>query len=129
MPLLLDTSVAIALRDGHPHILDRVAELTTSPQLSVITVVELHGGVVRDQDPAQQRRRALDRMVQNFNVLAFGFDEAVAYGRIVAALGFSRRGIIDRMIAAQALVARATVATLNARDFREIPDLQIEDWS
>jgi tRNA(fMet)-specific endonuclease VapC len=33
------------------------------------------------------------------------------------------------MIAAQAIEAAATLATLNARDFRDIPGLTIEDWS
>jgi predicted nucleic acid-binding protein len=32
------------------------------------------------------------------------------------------------MIAAQALVHRATLVTLNGDDFRDIPELQVEAW-
>ena len=62
-----------------------------------------------------------------------GFDvdgrEVAAYGKIVAILGYSRRMIIDRMIAATALIQGAVLLTANPRDFRNIPDLKIEDWS
>jgi predicted nucleic acid-binding protein len=33
------------------------------------------------------------------------------------------------MIAAQPIAAEAALATLNRRDFRDIPDLRVEDWS
>ncbi|HAJ03147.1 MAG TPA: VapC toxin family PIN domain ribonuclease, partial [Brevundimonas sp.] len=34
----------------------------------------------------------------------------------------------DRMIAAQAIVAGATLATLNPADFRDIPGLSLLEW-
>ena len=42
--------------------------------------------------------------------------------------GYSRRKLLDRMIAAQALVHRATLVTLNEDDFRDIPGLHLESW-
>ena len=45
------------------------------------------------------------------------------------AKGFSRRLVVDRMIAATALANDLSLATLNPRDFRDIPGLKIEDWS
>ncbi len=58
------------------------------------------------------------------------FDEAAAdaYRRIVEAAGYSRRKVVDRMIAAQALAHRATLVTFNADDFRDIPGLSLLDW-
>jgi predicted nucleic acid-binding protein len=99
------------------------------PSLSVISVVELEGGVAVAREGEQVRRRALDRLYTSLEIIAFGEAEAVAYARIVATIGFSRRLIIDRMIAAQAIVAGVTLATLNPRDFRDVPGLTIEDWS
>jgi tRNA(fMet)-specific endonuclease VapC len=47
--------------------------------------------------------------------------------QIVEAVGYSRRKL-DRMIAAQALVHRATLVTLNAGDFRDVPGLDLLPW-
>ena len=92
-------------------------------------MVELEGGVARAEIGRDQRRAALEAMYESLDILAFGLDEASAYGRIISALGFSRGKIVDRMIAAQAIIADATLATLNARDFRGISGLQVDDWS
>lgn len=129
MAHLLDTSVAILLRDGEPEIVDRVEALESRPLLSVVARVELEGGVYRDPQDAALLRERLDLMLAGFDQIDFRTEDAVAYGRIVAALGYSRRQIADRMIAAQAIVAGAILATLNPRDFQGIPDLQLEDWS
>jgi predicted nucleic acid-binding protein len=126
---LLDTSIAILLRDADPRINDRVAALDRLPALSILTVVELEGGVASSNLGRAQRRRAVDEMLAILPVLPFGTAEAAAYGRIVADVGFSRPKIIDRMIAAQAIMVGATLATLNPRDFRGIRGLRMEDWS
>ena len=109
--------------------LDRTAPLSPVALISSVTVVELEGGVGRAREGREQRRAALIALYETLDILPFGVREAAAYGRIVEALGFSRGLTIDRMIAAQALVADAMLVTLNPRDFRDIPDLQLEDWS
>lgn len=68
-------------------------------------------------------------MYDTLGIVPFGVAEAAAYRRIIERCGYSRPRIIDRMIAATAIVADAAVATLNPRDFRDIPGLRIEDWS
>lgn len=44
------------------------------------------------------------------------------------ATDFSRRRIIDRMIAAQALLHDATLVTMNGEDFKDIPGLKLLIW-
>ena len=127
--LLLDTSAAVALREGQADVGNRIAVLARLPLLSIISVIELEGGGVAAHEGAAKRREALDLLYESLEVLEFGHKEASAYQRIITATGFSRAKIIDRMIAAQAIVAGAALATLNPRDFRDIPGLQIEDWS
>ena len=128
MRYLLDTSVAIALRDGDPAVLARGEHLDPTPLVTIVTMIELEGGVARAESGREQRRAALDAMCETLDIIAFGPAEALAYGRILTECGFVRGRVIDRMIAAQAIVAGATLATLNARDFRDIPDLKVEDW-
>ena len=53
---------------------------------------------------------------------------ADAYGAIVAQAGDSRRKLLHRMIAAQALVHRATLITGNENDFADVAGLQLLAW-
>jgi predicted nucleic acid-binding protein len=126
---LLDTSVVVAMREGDVRVIRRSAELRDSALLSILSVVELEGGVPLAPGGAPLRREKLDEIYGAVEVLPFEWDDAAAYRRIVEECGFSRPKIIDRMIAAQAVVAGASLATLNPRDFRGIPGLVTEDWS
>lgn len=123
---MLDTNVAIHLRDGDPAISDRVAALGTTLAISIVSRAELEGGAASSSDPL--RRTLLDRMLQSMSVLPFADAEAVAYGAIVGAVGHDRRRVLDRMIAAQAIVAGMTLITINGADFRGIPGLKLEVW-
>lgn len=125
---LLDTNVAIHLRDGDETVTSRVAALEGAILLSVISRVELEGGVYRDPAQAGIRRPRLDAMLAALPVLAFDDTAANAYRQIVEAVGYSRRKLLDRMIAAQALVHRATLVTLNSSDFRDVPGLELLSW-
>ena len=128
MAYLLDTNVAIHLRDGDPTITAKIASLDDAILLSIVTRVELEGGVYRDAADAPARRARLDAMLRAIPMLAF--DDAVvdAYAAIVARAGYSRRKLLDRMIAAHALVHRATLVTMNADDFRDIASLEMLAW-
>jgi len=125
---LLDTNVAIHLRDGDPTISAKVAALDDAILLSIVTRVELEGGVHRDAADAPARRARLDTLLSAIPVLAFDEAAAAAYAVIVARAGYSRRKLLDRMIAAQALVHRATLVTMNADDFRDIAGLEMLAW-
>ncbi len=125
---LLDTNVAIHLRDGHETVTSQVAALEGAILLSVISRVELEGGVYRNPAQVGIRRPRLDAMLAALPVLAFDDAAADAYRQIVEAVGYSRRKLLDRMIAAQALVHRATLVTMNAADFRDVPGLELLSW-
>ena len=129
MLTLFDTSVAVALREGEPRVLDRAELLQSLALLSILSVVELEGGAPSAPEGAIVRRIKLDELYSTVEILDFGWEEASAYRTIVDTCGFSRPRVIDRMIAAQAIIAAATLATLNPRDFHEIPGLKVEDWS
>lgn len=128
MAYLLDTNVAIHLRDGNPAVTARVASLDGAVLMSVVTRVELEGGVHREPAHVAVRRARLDAMLAAIPALAFDDAAADAYGAIVAQAGYSRRKLLDRMIAAQALVHRATLVTQNAGDFEDVAGLQLDAW-
>lgn len=125
---LVDTNVAIELRDGNPVVAARLATLTSRPGLSLLTLVELEGGVYSRPELSRSRRNAVDALLGRLNVVAFDARTVVAYGRIVAACGFSRRRILDRLIAATAIVNDLTLITINGADFADIPGLKLEIW-
>ncbi|PTS91165.1 MULTISPECIES: type II toxin-antitoxin system VapC family toxin [unclassified Caulobacter] len=128
MTYLLDTNIAIHLRDGDPVITARIGALDGAILLSIITRVELEGGVYRESAEAGLRRARLDVVLDALPVLAFDHEAADAYRSIIEAAGYSRRKILDRMIAAQALVHRATLVTRNAADFQDVPGLKVLEW-
>lgn len=128
MALLLDTSIAILLRDGDPQVTSSVGASGDVVLLSIVTQVELEGGVYRDPAWAAVRRARLDVMLRSIPVAPFDDAAANAYRGIVQACGYSRRKLLDRMIAAQALVLRAVLITRNPADFSDVPGLPIEVW-
>jgi tRNA(fMet)-specific endonuclease VapC len=128
MAFLLDTDVAIHLRDGDPRITEKVGGLDDAVLMSIVTRVELEGGVYRESAHARVRRARLDTILAAIPTVAFDDAAADAYGAIVANAGYSRRKLLDRMIAAQALVHRATLVTINADDFSDVPGLSLLTW-
>jgi tRNA(fMet)-specific endonuclease VapC len=116
------------LRDGEPGIVGRIRSLDGPTFISIVTRVELEGGVFSDPALAAARRTRLDLMLPGLPSFEFNDEAAETYGRILQATGFSRRRILDRMIAAQAIVHRATLVTRNGADFRDVPGLALLEW-
>ena len=61
-------------------------------------------------------------------MVAFDASCAHAYRTIAEAVGYSRRKLLDPMIAAQALAYDATLVTFNGDDFSDVPGLQLLAW-
>ncbi len=125
---MLDTSVAIPLRESEPVVLQHIEGLGGDLLISAVTRVELENGVYRDPDLAASRRALLDIILESLLVIPFDDECAALFERIVGVLGWSRAKTIDRMIAATAIVSDATLVTMNGKDFRGIPDLKLIEW-
>lgn len=80
MAYLLDTNVAIRLRDGDAAVIERVALLDSAVIMSIVTRVELEGGVYREPTHAHLRRARLDAVLTAIPTLAFDDAAADAYG-------------------------------------------------
>ncbi len=128
MSHLIDTDVAIHLRDQNSAVVQRVSELDRPPLLSIVTHVELENGVYSDDRFSAIRRDAVDLLLATFTVLPFDAEAVRAYRGIVASVGFSRRKVADRMVAATAIAHDLTLITINGSDFSDIPGLSLMIW-
>ncbi|PVX30907.1 PIN domain-containing protein [Sphingomonas pokkalii] len=114
---LLDTCVCIRiLRGGGAPVTRRIAVAAPGTMaISAISLAELADGAGEGA--------SLDALLARLPVLAFDAAAARAFPAARAA-----RGRHDRLIAAHALALGTTLVTHNARDFRAVPGLRIEDW-
>lgn len=129
---LLDTNTCIYLIRRRPkEVLQRFERFEVGEVgVSVITVSELRYGVEKSTRP-EQNLRALEQFLLPLEVLNFGSEATVSYGRVRASL--EERGMpigpLDTLIAAHALSLGATLVTNNTREFERVSGLQIEDWT
>jgi predicted nucleic acid-binding protein len=126
---LLDTDIAVHLRDGTPEIVRRWQDLGERAVVSLMTLVELEGGVVAVPELAERRRSALQALMRHVDVIGLDRDTVAAYAAVLAVTGYNRRRVIDRLIAATAIANDLTLATINADDFRDIPGLTLDVWA
>lgn len=99
--------------------------------LSAISLAELEFGL-RASGRYEEKRPALQQTLLPFVSFAFDPVDCVHhYGRIRSALEKSGKtiGPLDLLIAAHALALDATLITHNAREFRRVPGLEVEDWA
>jgi tRNA(fMet)-specific endonuclease VapC len=128
VPYLIDTNLAIHARDGTDKVLDKLAEHGGEILLSALSLAELQRGIYRDSNFTAIRQARLEVLLRGLPVLPFDAVAAVAYGRIIAQCGWTRGRDFDRMIAAHAISSGCILVTNNEADFRDIPDLSIENW-
>jgi predicted nucleic acid-binding protein len=120
---LLDTSVFIAREGGRP-----LGRLPDTAAVSVVTVAELHLGVLMAEDPTSraQRLRTLSAVMALFDPLPIDSSVARAFAELVAeARREGRRPkIMDTWIAATAVAHGIPVYTQDD-DFLAIPQVQV----
>ena len=120
----LDTSVLVAAFGG-AEAFDRLRALIDRgerPGLSTIVLYEWWRGPRRPQELADQ-----EALLPAKAAVAFGTREAQIAAEIYRALKRPRSREIDIAIAACAIANGAALWTLNPRDFRDIPGLEIAD--
>jgi tRNA(fMet)-specific endonuclease VapC len=125
----LDTdTVSFALR-GEGEVAERITARRPSELcISAITLAELRYGA--DRKGSRRLHAVIDTFAGSIEVVPFGEDAALEFGRIGAVL--SERGTpigdFDVLIAAHAASLRCTLVTNNTRHFSKVPGLAIENW-
>jgi predicted nucleic acid-binding protein len=134
MPTLGDATVADGTDAG---VLDTCAyidlgsleagRLPEHPELTAVTLAELHQGVAMAKDAGTRAARTelLGAAVADFDPLPFDGDAAARYGTLVAlAISAGRRPRrMDLMIAAIASTRGLPLYTRNAKDFKGLEDV------
>jgi tRNA(fMet)-specific endonuclease VapC len=115
---LLDTNILIYIAAGASAPLRERMEqcLPGSVVTSTLCVAEALFGI---DDGGQ-----LSSVINAFEPLPFDIEAA----RMFPLIPF-HRGRLDRLIAAQALSRDLTIVTNNERDFADVPDLRVENWT
>ena len=128
MAFLIDTNIAIHASDGHDGVLGKLAEHDGAVLMSALSLAELQRGLYKNRAQASLRGARLTVLLEYIPVLPFDAPAAEAYGQIIARCGWVKGRDYDRMIAAHALASGSVLVTDNIADFRDIPQLSLENW-
>ncbi|MFI9406079.1 type II toxin-antitoxin system VapC family toxin [Nocardia sp. NPDC052316] len=120
---VLDTCTYIDLDTLDPDCLPKL------PEITAITLAELHQGVAMAKDPVTRAARAerLGAAIVEFDPLPFDEDAATRYGTLVALTLAAKRDPrprrMDLLIAAVASSRNLALYTRNSEDFRGLESM------
>jgi tRNA(fMet)-specific endonuclease VapC len=126
---LLDTNIAIYARDGVEAVLNRMGRHEGALFVSALSLAELQRGFAAPGPQTILRRIRLEKLLSAVPVLSFDRSAALAYGQIIAKMGWSHTKDMDRLIAGHALSTSSILVTANTADFGAVSGLVIEDWT
>ena len=132
----LDTTILIDLI-GKPssrkrQAVRKIRELAEGGETFATTrfnIAELYVGVARSKHP-EADEKVIETLLRDFEILEFTDAAARVFGSITGYLQQIGRpaGDMDMLIAATAMVHGHTLVTRNARHFRHIPELAVEEY-
>ena len=129
---LLDTNICIYVIKKKPETVLKHLKSKYSKGLfmSAITLAELEQGVENSMYP-EKNSIALMELMSVIDVIPFDANAAKEYGKIKTDL--KKRGCIigelDMLIASCAKANSLVLVTNNAKEFKRIKDLEIENWA
>ncbi len=130
MSFVLDTNTLIYFFKGLGNVSKNLlATPPTDIAIPSVVVYELETGIAKSSEP-EKRRKQLDALLSQTNLLAFDISEAKLAARIRAELETSGNqiGPYDVLIAATAMAYGGTLVTHNRKEFSRVHGLMIEDW-
>lgn len=132
MKYMLDTNTCIYLiKQKPPKVLKHFKSHTVGDiGISSITLAELRYGVSKSQH-VEKNQQALDEFILPLEIADFDEKAAGEYGTIRADLEKAGKpiGSMDMLIGAHALALGATLVTNNTKEFKQVKNLKIVDWS
>ena len=130
MSFLLDSDICSAHLKRPAGLMHRFVQHSGRLHVPSIALAEIYVWAYRRQNAARTIRRIEDDLLVDVVVLDFDSACAREFGRTRARL--LQQGIsvptTDLLIASVALAHDLVLVTHNTHDYRNIPDLQVEDW-
>ena len=127
---MLDTNICIyVIKNYPPKLRERFNSLAEQLCMSSITRAELHYGAEKSARRLENLQ-AIEQFAARLEVLAFSQKAAAHLGQIradVERLG-KPAGSLDMLIGAHARAEGLIVVTKNAREFRRLPGVRVENW-
>jgi len=132
MKYMLDTNICIYIIKQKPEKVLRHFKSHSIGDIGIssITLAELRFGVEKSQQ-IQKNRQALEEFIISLEIADFDEKAAVIYGAVRAALEKAGTpvGDMDMLIGAHALSLDLTLVTNNVREFKQVKNLKVADWS
>jgi len=132
MKYMLDTNICIYLIKQNPAkvIKHFKSHAIGDIGISSITLAELRYGVSKSQH-VEKNQQALDEFILSLEIADFDEKSAQEYGAIRAELERTGKpvGSMDMLIGAHAHALGVTLVTNNTKEFKQIKNLKIADWS
>ena len=132
MKYMLDTNICIYLiKQRPPKVLRHFKSHTVGDiGISSITLAELRYGVSKSQR-IEKNQQALDEFILPLEIADFDEKAAQEYGAIRAELERAGKpiGSMDMLIGAHAHALGVTLVTNNTKEFRQVKNLKMTDWS
>ncbi len=132
MRFMLDTNICIYLiRQQPPKVLKHLKAHTVGDiGISAVTLAELRYGVSKSKY-IEKNQQALDEFILPLEIADFDEKAAREYGAIRVELERMGKpiGSMDMLIGAHAHALGVTLVTSNTKEFKQIKNLKIADWS
>lgn len=132
MEYLLDTNICIYIIKKKPaEVFEKFKNLTIGDVgISSITLAELQYGIEKSSN-SEKNRDALEKFLTPIEIIDYGYEATVEYGKIRAEL--EKKGVpigpLDMLIASHAKSLDVILVTNNVREFERIAGLRIENWT
>jgi len=127
---MLDTNICVhVIKNYPPKLRERFNQLAEQLCMSSITLAELVYGAEKSSRRLENLQ-AVEQFTARLEVLAFTPKAAVHFGQIradVERLG-TPVGPLDMLIGVHARAEGLIIVTNNAREFRRLPGLRVENW-
>lgn len=124
---ILDTDTLSYLFNSHPRVLQRLNDTHDLTVITVISKIELLKGR-NDLIRAQGLLERTEVFLSNLPTLYFDTRAVEVFRELSKHSSYRKVGRADLLISSIAPANQATLITRNAKDFRKIKNLKLENW-